>query len=74
MSIKQRLNWRLQRLLCKLFGHKMYVEKFAQRGWDNRYTIYERKYCDRCGYVHNEIIKNGISRAQMLKDGWFIEK
>lgn len=52
----------------------MYVEKFAQRGWDNRYTIYERKYCDRCGYVHNEIIKNGISRAQMLKDGWFIEK
>lgn len=67
-------NQKLRALICKLFGHRIYVEKFASPSYGRKYTIYERKYCERCGEVHYEIIKDGISRAQMLKDGWFIEK
>lgn len=73
---------KFRKLVCKVFGHRAYTEKFAVRhGWsivgkyyDKRYDIVERTVCERCGHeISYKVLVESISRAQMLKEGWFIE-
>lgn len=74
---------KFRKLVCKVFGHRVYTEKFAVRcnwlwvhhGFTPRYDIVERTVCERCGHVVSyKVLVEGISRAQMLKEGWFIEE
>lgn len=73
-----------KRLICLIFGHKRYVEWYAVRiirflqpkkkGMNgHRYDIVCREHCDRCGKSRKYVFRHNISRAQMLKEGWFIE-
>ena len=73
-----------KRLICRIFGHRNFVEVsavpyFAYRGHGHRhydkvrYAIIERTICERCGDEYIRILANGLSRAQMLKEGWFVE-
>lgn len=75
----------LKRLICRIFGHKKYVEIGAlpvsvPKGHAHRhekkirYFIIKDNICERCGEQDSEIIAENISRAQMLHDGWFIEE
>ena len=69
------LKYRLKELVCRWFGHKVYVERFAIKVSHYRYHIVERRFCDRCGKeLESKLLAENISRAQMLHDGWFIEK
>lgn len=75
---------KFKRLICRIFGHKKYVEVSAlpisvPKGHAHRherkirYFVIKDNICERCGEQHSEIIAENISRAQMLHDGWFIE-
>ena len=72
-----------KRLICRIFGHKMYVEKYAERYYfkykkgkgrgGHRYSVIESNVCERCGKRTVNDVRTNISRSQMLHDGWFIE-
>ena len=72
-----------KRLICRIFGHKRYSEWYAvrisffkhQKKGKNghRYDIVCQQYCDRCGERSKYVFRHNISRAQMLKEGWFVE-
>lgn len=70
-----------KRLICRIFGHKRYREVFAESyvaGYKHgivkvRYNIFEHTFCERCGDYSYKLIAGGLSRAQMLKEGWFVE-
>lgn len=58
---------------CLFNGHDIITEKYAVLRRNNRYIIVERDYCSRCGEVFREKVGPGIfSRAELLKNGWFI--
>lgn len=72
---------RLKRWICRLFGHRNYEEVFAERTirYFSRkqlpvYMVVRELRCDRCGEVHREVLRSGLHRSQLLKEGWFIEQ
>lgn len=71
----------MKRLFCRLFGHDMYTEVYAERRTAYRkrqpiafYRVIERTYCERCGFQRMEIVSGWMRRAELLQRGWFIEK
>ncbi len=67
--------------MCRLFGHRMYEEVFAerihrifQRGHPPLYNVVQEHRCDRCGKYDRKILRSNIRRSQLLKEGWFIER
>ena len=75
-----------KKLICKIFGHKMFKEVYAVRcnkfcGFPEStskkasklWRIVEKEICERCGesYV---AYSSPLRRSEMLKRGWFIEK
>ena len=75
---------KIKELICRIFGHRNFVEVsavpyYAHNGHGHRhyrkvrYAIIERTTCERCKDSDYRILANGLSRAQMLHDGWFIE-
>lgn len=72
---------RLKRWICRLAGHRNYEEVFAERTTrflPNKclpiYNVVREIRCDRCGKVHREVLRSGLRRSQLLKEGWFIEQ
>lgn len=72
---------RLKRWICRLAGHRNYEEVFAERTTrflPNKclpiYNVVREIRCDRCGKVHREVLRSGLHRSQLLKEGWFIEQ
>lgn len=70
----------LKYLKCRLFGHRNYEEVFAERTiryFPNKclpiYNVVRELRCDRCGKVRREVLRSGLRRSQLLKEGWFIE-
>lgn len=63
---------KILRLICKLFGHYYIHEKYAIKT-NRRYRIFEKEYCVRCGQLKKISASCSLSRAEMLKRGWFIE-
>ena len=71
----------INKLLCRLFGHTLYEEEYAERRTTYRhrhpiyfYRIIHRTYCPRCGFEVQEVRSRWMRRSEMLKEGWFIEK
>lgn len=69
-----------KRLVCRVFGHRDYEEIFAERTvryFPRKqlpvYMVVRELRCERCGEVHREVLRSGLHRSQMLKEGWFIE-
>ena len=79
-KIKQRIN----RCICKYFGHKTVEEIYAVR-CDNLfgfpesnskkakylYRIFIDERCERCGAIKSNI-SEPMRRTELLKQGWFI--
>lgn len=62
------------KLMCRLFGHQEIEEVFAVR-WCKKYDGISKTVCPRCGEVLEEkMIFRQLSRAELLKQGWFIYK
>lgn len=66
--------------MCRLFGHRMYEEIFAERffrffykGGAPLYNVIQEHRCDRCGKCERKVLRSNIRRSQLLKEGWFIE-
>lgn len=79
---------KFNRLLCRIFGHKLYEEVYAVRCDRLFGTIvdgiqkHKRKYlyivfrdlnCRRCGVIMTWHSKP-MRRSELLKRGWFIEQ
>lgn len=75
---------RIKKLMCRLFGHKMFYEVYAVPtdklfGYDaprkgNLYIVFERHVCDRCGHSTITQLTPPLHRSELLRQGWFIEK
>lgn len=76
---------KIKKLICKIFGHKMFKEVYAvrcDRIWGfpesgskkaNRlWRVIDMETCERCGKGH-EAYSSPLRRSEMLKRGWFIE-
>ena len=62
------------RSMCRLFGHQEVEEVFAVR-CHSRYDGISKVVCPRCGEVLEEkMLFRQLSRAELLKQGWFIYK
>ncbi|WP_304726850.1 hypothetical protein [uncultured Alistipes sp.] len=66
---------------CRLFGHRMYEEVFAERRYSfvarsrmPLYRVVREHRCDRCDKCDRKILRSDIRRSQLLKEGWFIER
>lgn len=59
-----------------LLGHVYIEEMYAARlgEFDNRFSIIYVCKCARCGKVIKFQASKPISRAQLLQEGWFIER
>ena len=70
----------IKKWMCRLFGHRMYEEVYAERvyGWFFKgaplYNVVRSHTCERCGKTHRRVLCSGIRRSQLLKEGWFIEQ
>lgn len=77
----KKIKERMKRGICRLFGHRNYEEVFAERTirfLPNKclpiYNVVRELRCDRCGKIYREVLRSGLHRAQLLKEGWFIEQ
>ena len=75
---------RINKWLCKHFGHKTFEEVYAVRS-DNLfgfpesnskkakylYRIFIDERCERCGAIKHKI-SEPMRRSEILKQGWFI--
>lgn len=66
----------MKKLICMLLGHVYIEEMYAARleEFDNRFSIIYVCKCARCGKVIKFQASRPISRAQLLQEGWFIER
>lgn len=71
----------LKRWMCRLFGHRMYEEvyaerlhRFSQSRHTPLYNVVVEHRCDRCGECDRTILRFCIRRSQLLKEGWFFEQ
>ena len=72
------------RLLCRIFGHRVYQEVYARSCAEiqatsgcrhrRRYYVIRHRYCGRCGMTEHEVISAPMRRTEMLSQGWFIEE
>lgn len=64
---------KILRLLCKLQGHPLITEDvFACRCGNNKYHIVKESRCY-CGKCENTLIsKRAYTKAELLKEEWFI--
>ncbi|MEZ3475304.1 MAG: hypothetical protein K1V79_00035 [Alistipes sp.] len=67
--------------MCRLFGHRMYEEVFAERrySFSSRfrpllYSVILEHRCERCSKCERKVLRSNIRRSQLLKEGWFIER
>lgn len=61
--------------ICRIFGHsKTTIEEvFGIKLSNNRYCIMQQQRCSRCNEIlERKVLEESISRAEMLKQGWFI--
>lgn len=75
---------RINKLFCRWFGHKIFVEIYAtptSELWGfpypqrkNLYIVFERHVCERCGYTTIRQLTPPLHRSDLLKQGWFIEQ
>lgn len=73
---------KIKRLICRWFGHKDYTERYASKctsffGYpypksDRHYIVVEDIICERCGRIHSRHLTQPMTRAELLKNGWFI--
>lgn len=82
--MKEKLKKWWNKWLCRHFGHieviEIYVidhsvklKKFGFRR--NLYMVVQDTVCARCGkLLDRKYLTGPISRAQLLHDGWFVEK
>lgn len=67
----------IKRPICRLFGHRIFTEMYAERILHNRkhrYNVTQEEICSRCGHRHHTVLAKNLSRAELLKNGWFIER
>ena len=73
----------MKKLICRLFGHRDFEEVYAVKriSFGNHNPEQGRKYdiiydirCSRCGRIERRVLRGNASRAELLKEGWFIEK
>lgn len=78
----------MKKLICRLFGHRTHTVQYAQRyaaygrggsKWrrdhpKNKYAVIHETECTRCGRIDRLEFGHGLSRAELLKAGFFIEK
>ena len=76
---------RINKLICKHFGHKTFVEAYAAARCDTLfgfpesnskkgkylYRIFIDERCERCGAIKRNI-SEPMRRSELLKQGWFI--
>jgi len=65
----------IKKLTCKLFGHIYVEEVYAAPLADNkrRYVVIKECNCARCGKNISFKMSDPKSRAELLKEGWFIQ-
>ena len=64
----------VKKLICKYFGHQEVEEVFAVRCC-KKYDGVSKTVCSRCGEeLEWKSLFKQLSRAELLKNGWFIEK
>jgi len=77
-----RTSKKLNKLLCRWFGHKIFVEVYATPTSElfgfgvqrkNLYIVFERHVCERCGHATIKQLTPPLHRSELLRQGWFIE-
>lgn len=66
---------KIKDLICKYFGCNMFTEVYAFEYFVSKkpkYYIIERHICFRCGKQEIKYLAKGLSRVELLKQGWFI--
>lgn len=64
----------IKKYICKYFGCSSFVEVYAVKCVSNKYMVKEDMICARCGKKHTKYLATGLSRAELLQHGWFIEQ
>ena len=65
----------INKQLCKWFGHKPFSERYAKRQYYSKYySVIESEKCLRYGKELRSKSSWLMSRAELLKGGWFIEE
>lgn len=65
----------IKKLICRLFGHVYVEEMYAAALADNkrRYVVIKECNCARCGENIFFEMSEPKSRAELLREGWFIK-
>lgn len=65
---------KIKRLICRCIGHNEFEEVYAELYFNEKYRVVRDIKCSRCGDISNEYLSGYLSRAELLKQGWFILK
>ncbi|MBF1486940.1 MAG: hypothetical protein HXN79_01255 [Prevotella pallens] len=65
----------IKKLICNLFGHVYVEEMYAAPLLNNkhRYVVIKECNCVRCGKNISFKMSDPMSRAELLKESWFIK-
>ena len=65
----------IKKLICKLFGHVHVEEVYAAPllNYKSRYVVIKECNCARCRKNISFKMSDPMSRAELLKESWFIK-
>ncbi|MBR8725518.1 hypothetical protein IX334_001925 [Bacteroides pyogenes] len=63
---------KINSILCRLCGHIKVEEVYATKTYGGKYHICKEVICYRCGKQISFKMTDAMSRAELLKNKWFV--